>query len=499
MRFVYPIFRFSRFILFTAIGCILFCILKAQNNRKHFSGDNTDENAFNRIAKSAQRASRDLDNLPSSFSLKQYTPVPGDQGRYGTCVAWSSGYAARTISYCIQHQISDPDKIKSVAFSPNYLYYFVKAPGDNNCALGADIENAMKVLTDTGDVLLSANISDCMNSLDKGTINTAKNYSIKAYSSLTNTFGRITKNEVIAIKKSIAEKKPVIFSVKYFSSLDSVGNDGIWKINPGEESTLYHAACIVGYDDNKLNGAFEVMNSWDTIWGNKGFFWISYDQIMHHGSYALEMMDKEVYDPNATRSFEVPQLKGSLDFVLTNDFGNDVSAMPVTLTKIDAHGIISIDESKAIFSDYRLSENYPGGTKFKIKFTNNAPAFVYIFSIDDNKVVSTLFPYADNISPAINSTNATIYLPSEAKHYTLNADANRDRICVLYSKSPVDFNNLKNKITNTPATFYETIMASYKNQLIPLKNINFNGNQISFGSNAGEHELICFFVDMNHT
>jgi len=465
----------------------------------HFSGDNTDENAFNRIAKSAQRASRDLDNLPSSFSIKQYAPVPGDQGKHGTCVAWSCGYAARTISYCIQHQISDPDKIKSVTFSPNYLYYFVKTAGDNNCTLGADIENAMKILTDTGDVLVTANMSECMNSPDNGTMNTAKNYLIKAYSSLTNTFGRITKNEAIAIKKSIAEKKPVIFSVKYFGSLDSVGNDGVWKINPGEESTLNHAICIVGYDDNKLNGAFEVMNSWDTTWGNKGFFWISYDQIMRYGSYALEMMDKEVYDPGATRGFKPPQLKGSLDFVLTNDFGNDVAPMPVTLTKIDAQGIISNDDTKAIFSDYRLSENYPGGTKFKIKFTTNAPAFVYIFSIDDNKVVSTLFPYADNVSPAVNSGDATIYLPSEAKHYTLNADGGRDRICVLYSKTPIDFNNLKNKITNAPTSFYETIMATYKNQLIPLKNIIFNGNQISFGCNAGEQELICFFVDMNHS
>jgi C1A family cysteine protease len=498
MKFMHHMYHFSRFIFLIAIVCIFFNFSIAQS-RKHFSGDNTDENTFNRIAKSAQRASRDLDNLPSSFSLKQYAPVPGDQGKHSTCVAWSSGYAARTISYCIQHQITDPDKIKSVAFSPNYLYYFVKTPGDNNCALGADIENAMKVLTDTGDVLLSANIPDCMNNLDKGTMNTAKNYSIKAYSSLTNTFGRITKDEKIAIKKSIAEKKPVIFSVKYFSSLDSVGNDGVWKINPGEESTINHAICVVGYDDNKLNGAFEVMNSWDTTWGNKGFFWISYDQIMRYGSYALEMMDKEVYDPNTTRGFESPQLKGSLDFVLTNDSGNDLSAMPVTLTKIDGHGSVSRDDAKAAFSDYRLSENYPGGTKFKIKFATNCPAFVYIFSIDDNKAVSTLFPYADNVSPAINSTNATIYLPSEAKHYTLNADGGRDRICVLYSKTPIDFNNLKNKITNTPASFYEIIMATYKNQIIPLKNINFNGNQISFGANAGEQELICFFVDMNHT
>jgi C1A family cysteine protease len=498
MNFRNLVCRMILFISFAIINCFLFSFSIAQNNRKYFTGDNTNEIVFNKISKSAQRATRDMENLPASFSIKQYAPVPGNQGKYGTCVAWSTAYAARTISYCIQHQVTDTGKIKAAAFSPNYLYYFIKTPGDNNCTMGAKIEPALKALTDTGDMLLSANIPDCVNIPAAGTYNTAKKYTIKAYSALTNTFGRITKNEVIAIKKCIAENKPVIFSVKYFSSLDSVGNDGVWKINPNGASTDNHAICIVGYDDNKLNGAFEVMNSWGTAWGNNGFFWITYDQLMQYGSYALELMDKEVYDANVTRDLGSPQLKGGLDFVLINDFGNELSPMTIVNTKIDVQGSPANDNNNAVFSDYRLSENYPGGTKFKIKFTTNAPAFVYIISIDDNKVVSTLFPYADNVSPAINSTNATIYLPSEEKHYTLNGDASRDRICVLYSKTAIDFENLKTQISKAPATFYETIMTMYKSRLIPLKNINFNDGQISFNSNAAEQEVICFFIDMNH-
>jgi C1A family cysteine protease len=485
------------FIVFTGINLFFFSVSKAQNIQKYFTGDNTDETAFNKIAKSAQRATRDLENLPSAFSIKQYAPVPGNQGQHGTCVAWSTSYAARTISYCIQHQITDSDKIKAIAFSPAYLYYYIKTPGDNNCTMGANIEPALKSLTDTGDILLSENIPDCVNNMDDVIRSKAKDYSIKAYTSLTNTFGMITKNEVIAIKKSIAEKKPVIFSIKCYTSLFNIGKDGIWKPIANDRIVGNHAICIVGYDDNKLGGAFEVMSSWGTTWGNNGFFWITYDQIMQYGSYALEMMDREVYDPNATRDLNPPQLKGSLDFVLTNDFGNDVSPMTVINTKIDAGGSAANDNN-AVFSDYRLAENYEGGIKFKIKFTTNAPAFIYIFSVDDNKTVSTLFPYADNISPVVNSTDATIYLPSEQKHYTLNADANRDRICVLYSKTAIDFDNLKNKISKTPSTMYQTIMSLYNNHIIPVKNINFKEDKISFSSNAGEKELVCFFIDMNH-
>jgi hypothetical protein len=34
--------------------------------------------------------------LPSSFFLYQYLPPVGDQGQFGTCIAWSSGYYTKT-------------------------------------------------------------------------------------------------------------------------------------------------------------------------------------------------------------------------------------------------------------------------------------------------------------------------------------------------------------------------------------------------------------------
>lgn len=489
--------RISLFITFAVIGCIQMPVLKAQNNQVFFTGDNTDESEFNRIAKSAQRANRDLENLPPAFSLKQYAPVPGNQGKHGTCVAWSTAYAARTISYCLQRRVTDQEQIKSSAFSPNYLYYYIKMNGDSNCVKGAKIEPALKVLTDKGNTLLKENIPDCIGSMDIATDQKAKDYIIKAYTSLTNTFGRITKNEVITIKKSISENKPVIFSVKCFKSLTKTGKDGIWNVEQNDEFIGNHAICIVGYDDNKLDGAFEVMNSWGTEWGNQGFFWITYEQIKQYGSYALEMMDREVYDIKASRGLTPPQIKGSLDFVLTNDFGNEVGSMPVLRTAMDGLAQVVTDESKAVFSNYKLVENYQAGQRFKIKFTTNAPAFVYIFSIDDKQVVSTLFPYADNISAAINSTDATVYLPSETKNYKLNDDANRDRICILYSKSPLDFDLLKGKISGTPSGYFQAIRSLYNNRIIPVKKIDFKNDQISFGSLAAEQELICFFVDLN--
>ena len=41
-----------------------------------------------------------------------------------------------------------------------------------------------------------------------------------------------------------------------------------------------HNVVIIGFDDSKYGGAFEIMNSYGTEWGNGGFFWISYADFM---------------------------------------------------------------------------------------------------------------------------------------------------------------------------------------------------------------------------
>jgi C1A family cysteine protease len=40
-----------------------------------------------------------------------------------------------------------------------------------------------------------------------------------------------------------------------------------------------HAICIIGYDDNRFGGAFEIVNSWGATWGNSGYLWIKYSDF----------------------------------------------------------------------------------------------------------------------------------------------------------------------------------------------------------------------------
>ncbi len=494
-----PAIRFRKaFFLYVLCFGLCFQILNAQTRRVYFTGDNTDESTFNQIARSPERASRDLNSIPSSFSLRAYAPIPGDQGKSGTCVAWSSSYAARTISYCLQHLITDPVQIQQVAFSPNFIYYYVKQPGDADCTGGAKVEMAMKVLTQRGDVLLTENISDCVGQIDSKIDTAAKVYSIKAYSALTNTFGRISKNEILAIKRGIAEKKPVIFSLKCFKSLFDVGKEAVWRKKEMDSIVGNHAMCIVGFDDNKAGGSFEVMNSWGTEWGDKGFFWLPYEMLEQYGSYALELMDRESYEPATTRALGEPKLKGSLDLSIVDAAGNELNKMPVRRNFLSDNGAIIPDPSRASYTQYQVTERYQIGQRFKIGFTTNAPAFVYIFSTDDKKTVSTLFPYAPTISPAINSTNATIYLPSETKGYRILPGAQKDRLFILYSKSPIDFDRVLQAIQNDPDNSATILKKWFGKNLLPVPGIKFSEKTIAFEVNAKENELICFFTDIEY-
>jgi hypothetical protein len=64
--------------------------------------------------------------LPEAANLQRFAPPVGDQGHQGSCVAWSSAYAARTI----EEAARTGDDPGSLRFSPSFLYNQI---GLGNC------------------------------------------------------------------------------------------------------------------------------------------------------------------------------------------------------------------------------------------------------------------------------------------------------------------------------------------------------------------------------
>jgi len=80
--------------------------------------------------------------LPESISLLKFAPDRQNQGQQGSCVAWSSTYAARTIVEAASKNISG----NSTAYSPAFVYNQIGLEG----CQGAYIQNAMEFMSTKG-------------------------------------------------------------------------------------------------------------------------------------------------------------------------------------------------------------------------------------------------------------------------------------------------------------------------------------------------------------
>ena len=88
---------------------------------------------------------------------------------------------------------------------------------------------------------------------------------------------------IIQIKKAIDEGYPVIFGTSIDRSFLQVSN-GRPIPKPSDMSAIIggHAMLIIGYQKTLAGTNFEIVNSWGTGWGNKGFGWMSEDYIRWH-------------------------------------------------------------------------------------------------------------------------------------------------------------------------------------------------------------------------
>ena len=214
-------------------------------------------------------------SLPS-YSLKEYAPIPGNQGNVGSCFAWASAYAARTIMESEYFNRTDKILTTKMAFSPMFLYHAVRqysnAPADTD---GGSIFDTVLVMAETGlprrvtfDEDLAANIRQTE---QRSFSNPVAGFGI-LFTSIASPAYRVDR-----VKRSIQDGDPVIIAVFVPDSFDNAKDLWVPEDNEKADPKNGHALCVVGYDDNKYGGAFEVINSWGEEWGNGGYTWISYD------------------------------------------------------------------------------------------------------------------------------------------------------------------------------------------------------------------------------
>ncbi|MCG7984054.1 MAG: C1 family peptidase [Candidatus Thiodiazotropha lotti] len=217
-------------------------------------------------------------SLPASIDLSGNFPQPGNQGTQGSCVGWATGYALKSYHEKVEEQWAFSE---ATVFSPAWIYNQINGGVDQ----GSRIDEALQLIIDRGAATWGNMPYDNTNFTrqpSQQAIAQAANYKAREYRSITSTQ---------QIKAALANRNPVVAGILVYDDLQRLsGPNSVYNSTTGEPSGG-HAVTLVGYDDNKYGGAFKIINSWGTGWGDNGFFWLPYTMVGRVMSQALVLTD----------------------------------------------------------------------------------------------------------------------------------------------------------------------------------------------------------------
>jgi len=473
------------FLVFVQLFMFVALNISAQQGK----GLEFNDEAYSKIQKKAELTLKSYASAPASASVKQYCPDPQSQGNYGTCVGWATAWAARTILYAKANNMTNRNSITQNAFSPAFVYYFAKGNKyDADCSDGAQFPPALELAIKYGIPKYTEFPEMCASEIPDEVIEKAGNFKIKDYNRLFDPQSD-NSEKIKTTKMTLSSGLPVLIGLNCPESVSSVsGSSSVWV--PSESPDVNHgghALCVVGYDDNKYGGAFEIMNSWGSDWGNGGFFWIRYNDYANFTKYGFEMYPKEEPVVNKT------DLSGKIVFKIHNgeQLDSDCNSFHVKGQSTVA------DEYKSI-ADYSIEEPLKSGTKYRLLVSNKEPAYVYVISSDLNNNTSTLFPHNKNISPYLNSASSEIAIPGENYSIQLDNNTGYDYTCVLYSKEELDIDSILNKVKSAQGSFAEKLYKAVGDKLIAKENIKLLENEIGFEAKSDGKSVVVLIIAIKH-
>ena len=507
------------------------------------------------IAKTPQKvrvSERSFKSLPASYSLEQYSPTPGDQGDYGTCTAWANGYGVATILYAATHNLTDKKVINKYAFSPTFLYEQIKDKSDYKCQFGSSIISAILMMADKGVSTLRTTPYACGSTITETAYAEAVNYRIgdasflfaaKGYSK-DDAYIRTSDESIELAKKALTEGSPIAVSFTLPKSFLNI-KSAVWNPDSRESSvdTAWkhnkHAMCVIGYDDNKAGGAFQVLNSWGSDWADNGTIWIKYNDFVSWCNYAIQTFaspntkipDEQKEDPKPAPVPPAPPvpdpkpvpapdpkpvpapvppvpdpkpvptpapviangLSGNIEFKLNS--GDD---MPVN--RISSRNLV-VEEEKSAKEDlvaYTMMNSYSSGTKFRFYMNIDKEAYIYAFATDLTGKINRILPFDDLTSTHVGA-NTVVAFPSDTKIIKMDENKGIDYLLILYSKEKLNMDEMMNAMGNKQGGLSSKIMTALGNKLIKKEYINYTGTQVGFEVKANvTGTVVPLMVEIKH-
>jgi hypothetical protein len=414
--------------------------------------------------------------LPEAVSLLRFAPDRQNQGKQGSCVAWSSTYAARTIV----EAASTGQSGNSTAYSPAFVYNQIGLEG----CQGAYIQNAMEFMTEKGVVPFNTfpyDDNDCSRQPNSSMASSAAQNRMHGFTRLTDG-ASVDGINVRAVKEHLAKDAPVVIGMMVGGTfMQNMKGKELWTPTDEDRNQMGfggHAMCVIGYDDRKQ--AFQIMNSWGTDWGVNGIGWVRYADFKEfvREAYGIDPMPKRGAAVNVAFEAAIGLVK--------ND---DKQYIPLKL------------QSGNVFE---TAGKVAPGTKFKMEIKNSTECNIYIFGQETDGSSYTLFPYPDktdatktSFSPYCGITGYRLF--PRGKSLVPDNVGTKDIFAAVVTKEAIDWFAVNNAISKSTQTTYGAKVAAALQQN-GQPNVSYatgNGGTISLKASTGTPAAVICIVEVN--
>lgn len=476
-----------RSLLFVTTLVSLSCGVTAQT---YHLGEDFDPERYKAVPKVAPLSRGSFDELPSRVSLVPYAPKIGNQKGSGSCVGWASTYSAASIAWALTVEQSGGRLSQPGPFSPAFVFNRIKVSPD--CEGGSNIGKALRDLEGNGTLPLSEfpySDKHCQRQPSSTEFGRAQQYAIEGYRRLSSVYS--TRSLHIAVRRALAQGHPVVIGMlvgesfmKYNPSYQTwrataeevalynrIGRDQMYQI----EGFGGHAMSVVGYDDDRDGGAFHIMNSWGSNWGDRGYAWVKYSDFIRWVRSAYEVIPQIAEAPEP----EVPDFNGRV--VLKGFRQTDLS-----LTQKS--------------SGFGLQSALHSGARLRAEVTVSDDSYVYVIGTDAATARHTvLFPHEGEVSPLV-SAGDTILLPGPTEDYysRLDQTAGTDYLIVLHSREKLDVKTLAQRMdANGSRDLRQRLQAAAQGRLVALDKTEL-GNAGRYKAIMGNEGILATVIDIEH-
>ena len=526
------------FLILLLICTGLHLALAQPTNEEKGTGLIIDQAELDRMPRKLELSSASYRGMPPAHSLLQYAPYAGDQGPYGTCMAWATAYSAASMIFAQSHGITDRKKITRAAFSPTYLFHSIVTTNDG-CKSGANPGKAIEAMLLMGVPFIRTVPYTCGKYWTSAADSEAKLYRALDVHLVfgTNKDPKDPNFKIETTKKALLENTPVIVGFDLPKSFHRVTGD-IWNPDPAEATGGWqhgkHAMTVVGYDDRKEGGAFLLMNSWGRNWGSDGFVWVRYKDYNHFCLLAIQLfanpnspVPEFIRDAPPPKPAPAPTpspapapapkpvpppipkptptpapvptytLKGSVEF--RTNTGEKMEA-----NRVSTRNLVVEDDPlkrKTAGEDmvaYRMDKAYPSGTRFRFLINISEQAYIYAFATDLTGKVNRILPFDDSLSTLVGARSIVAF-PSDSKVVKMDDNKGTDYLLILYSTEKLDAKAIAERMSAEAGGLSRKIRAALGTKLISKGDVIYDSNAIGFSyTSKARGGIVPLMVEISH-